>query len=262
MKKKWEDEEYRRKATEQNKKRWEDLLYKEKMINAYKNRWKDEEYRKNHSDKMIEKWKDEEYREDVTKAIKIGTNSKSCIKKHKQITKKFWTQKNRERFGKQIKEKWAVEEYRKKQTDERIERWKDEEYRKNHSDKMIEKWKDEEYANKHFKSTTNYKELTLPSGRVVKLQGYEPQVLEQLLTEYNEHDIYCEVKSINNELGKILYNFEGKERRYYPDFYIKSTNTIIEVKSQWTFDKWKEKNLAKEQACLQQGFNFEFMIIK
>jgi hypothetical protein len=50
-------------------------------------------------------------------------------------------------------------------------------------------------------------------------------------------------------------------RNYFPDIYIKSTNTIIEVKSQWTFDNWKEKNLAKEQACLQQGFNFEFIIL-
>ncbi len=26
------------------------------------------------------------------------------------------------------------------------------------------------------------------------------------------------------------------------------------------YNKWKEKNLAKEQACLQQGFNFMFII--
>jgi hypothetical protein len=126
---------------------------------------------------------------------------------------------------------------------------------------MIEKWKDEKYAEEHFKSSVKYKEFTLPSGRVIKLQGYEPQVLEQLLQIYSEEDIVCEIKFINKEIGKILYNFEGKERRYYPDFYIKSTNTIIEVKSQWTFNLHKEKNLAKEQACLQQGFNFQFMIL-
>ena len=64
-----------------------------------------------------------------------------------------------------------------------------------------------------------------------------------------------------NFVGKIQYIFKNTKRTYYHDFYIKSTNTIIEVKSQWTFDKWKEKNLAKQKACLEQGFNFEFIIL-
>jgi hypothetical protein len=62
-------------------------------------------------------------------------------------------------------------------------------------------------------------------------------------------------------LGRIKYlMLDGTEHTYYPDFYIKSTNTIIEVKSAWTYENWKEKNLAKQKACLEQGFKFEFII--
>ena len=34
----------------------------------------------------------------------------------------------------------------------------------------------------------------------------------------------------------------------------------IEVKSTWTYNKQKEKNLLKQQACLDIGFKFKFMI--
>jgi len=30
------------------------------------------------------------------------------------------------------------------------------------------------------------------------------------------------------------------------------------VKSNWTYDLEKEKNLAKQKGCLEQGFKFEF----
>jgi hypothetical protein len=124
-------------------------------------------------------------------------------------------------------------------------------------------WNDEKWVYEHFKSCVKYKEYTMPSGKIVKLQGYEPQVLTELLKIYSEDDIVIGVKEIFKYTGRIKYlMIDGSEHTYYPDFYIKSTNTIIEVKSQWTFDKWKEKNLAKEQACLQQGLKFDFKIIR
>lgn len=77
----------------------------------------------------------------------------------------------------------------------------------------------------------------LPSGRIVKIQGYEPQVLDELLKTYVENDIVIGVKEMNKTIGQIKYEFEGRLKTYYPNFYIKSENKIIEVKSQWTFDK-------------------------
>lgn len=60
----------------------------------------------------------------------------------------------------------------------------------------------------------------------------------------------------------ICLDFEGKKRRYYPDIFIPHQNRIIEVKSKYTFEKDKEKNLLKSLACKKLGFNFEFRIYK
>jgi hypothetical protein len=128
-------------------------------------------------------------------------------------------------------------------------------------ERSIELWKDPVFANKMICAMHKYKEYVMPSGAVVKLQGYEPQVLTELLKTYSEDDIIIGIKEMNAEIGRIQYTFNGTQHTYYPDFYIKSTNTIVEVKSKYTFEIHKEKNLAKEHACLQQGFNFVFKII-
>jgi hypothetical protein len=53
---------------------------------------------------------------------------------------------------------------------------------------------------------------------------------------------------------------DGKLHSYYPDLFIKSKNMIVEVKSMWTYNKDKEKNLLKKEACLSMGYLFEFRI--
>jgi len=124
------------------------------------------------------------------------------------------------------------------------------------SDLMIAKWKTDSYSKLWLKQCFTYKDFEMPSGRIVKLQGYEPQILSRLLLDYDENDII-----IGKDIEfKIYYKYNGKERRYFPDFYIKSTNTIVEVKSKYTYELHKEKNIAKEDACLIQGFKFIFEI--
>ena len=59
---------------------------------------------------------------------------------------------------------------------------------------------------------------------------------------------------------KKLRVYHHKERLYYPDIFIKSENLLIEVKSKYTFDLHKEKNLTKQQEYIKQGYNFEFKI--
>jgi hypothetical protein len=107
-----------------------------------------------------------------------------------------------------------------------------------------------------------YKEYEMPSGKIVKLQGYEPQVLAELLKVYSEDDIVTGIKEMNENLGRISYTYENISRTYYPDFYIKSTNTIIEVKSSYTYKMHESQNNAKKDACIQLGYNFEFKIYK
>lgn len=129
-----------------------------------------------------------------------------------------------------------------------------------HSEFMLKYWSNPENLIKRCDHGIYY-DYELPSGKIVKIQGYEPAVLTKLLKLYNEDDIVIGVKEMNKEIGQIKYMFDYNVHTYYPDFYIKSEHKIIEVKSKWTYEKWKEKNLAKEQACLQQGFNFEFIIL-
>ena len=105
------------------------------------------------------------------------------------------------------------------------------------------------------------KDYTLPSGKIVKIQGFEHIVLDELFSRgYLESDvIICDI-AIENKIGKILYQFEGKTKRYFPDIYIVSENKIIEVKSDYTFNVAKAMNLAKQEACIKSGFTFSFEI--
>jgi hypothetical protein len=54
----------------------------------------------------------------------------------------------------------------------------------------------------------------------------------------------------------IKYFFNKKIRVYYPDFFIPSKNLIIEIKSSYYYNKYKEQNKEKEKAVVSGGFNF------
>lgn len=58
---------------------------------------------------------------------------------------------------------------------------------------------------------------------------------------------------------KIKYQYKGKSRWYYPDFYIKELDLIVEVKSVWTYNLHKEMNDAKKQFTLCQGYDIIFI---
>ena len=118
-----------------------------------------------------------------------------------------------------------------------------------------------ETIEKRNRSKYQWKEYTLPSGKIVKVQGYENKYLNELfLNGYNEKDIFISNRDIENQIGKIFYFDNMQQRRYFPDFYIKSENKIIEVKSKYTYKINEIINLNKKQACLDLGFNFKFII--
>ena len=108
------------------------------------------------------------------------------------------------------------------------------------------------------KSGKHWKEFEMPSGNIVKLQGYEGQAINDLLKNGIQEvqiDIHC--KSIKKE---FMYYFNGMYRSYLPDIYIPTTNTIIEVKSQYIYNKEKIQNINKAKCCVAQGYMFEFWI--
>jgi hypothetical protein len=55
-------------------------------------------------------------------------------------------------------------------------------------------------------------------------------------------------------------NRMDKKKRYYPDFFIKDENIIIEVKSKYTYEVELEKNKLKEKASREIGFNYRLII--
>lgn len=106
-----------------------------------------------------------------------------------------------------------------------------------------------------------YHDFEFPSGKICRVQGYEPRVLTKLLSEYNEEDIIVGVQNIINEVGFFIYELDGIKHRYYPDIYIKPEKLVIEVKSNYTFNKEKEKNLLKRQSVLNKNIKFKFIIL-
>ena len=107
----------------------------------------------------------------------------------------------------------------------------------------------------------SYYDFEFPSGKVVRVQGYEPKVLTKLVVDYSEDDIIVGVQNIIDEIGFFHYEYENETHRYYPDIYIKSENRVIEVKSTYTFNKEKEKNLLKRESVLNKNINFNFIIL-
>lgn len=100
------------------------------------------------------------------------------------------------------------------------------------------------------------KDYTFPSGKLVRVQGYEPFAIDYLLQFYNESAINIEtfIKP------RITYLIELKKHYYFPDIYIPKDNLIVEVKSIYTYNKNKPKNMLKRQACIDSGYKFRFMI--
>ena len=109
--------------------------------------------------------------------------------------------------------------------------------------------------NKQVNSSFNYKNFILSTGKVIKLQGYEPQVLNFILVNkiFSENDFDFDSKL------SISY-FNKTNRKYFPDFYLPLRNLIIEVKSFYTFFKDLEANMIKRQKCLDLGYNYNFYI--
>ena len=219
-------EEFIEKMKTETTSRWTTNEYRNKVVSAIQDSRTDE-YKKCLSERMINQWQDAEFREKMDHIMKSDA-------------------------------------YKTKLRDSRNTEFWDEYYdNENNKQKMSARsrmlWTNAEYIEKMNKSY-KYKKYEMPSGKIVNLQGYENYALSELLLHYEESDIILERKNIINTIGLIKYEFLGNTHTYFPDFYIKSVNTIIEVKSNYTFNANKEKNLAKEHACQQQGFNFKFMI--
>lgn len=102
------------------------------------------------------------------------------------------------------------------------------------------------------------KDYVMPSGKVVRVQGYEGHAITMLLETYRENDIVTDTA----EIPVITYiGLDHKEHKYYPDIFIPKERLIIEVKSSYTYAADLPQNLLKRDASIAEGYEFQFMII-
>lgn len=101
-----------------------------------------------------------------------------------------------------------------------------------------------ELFEKAMKNSFMRKPYTLPSGKIIYIQGYEWMCLDYLFkNNISENDIITGVK----EVPEVRYLIDGEpsERYYYMDIYIQSQDKAIEVKSTYTYGTECAKNRAK-----------------
>jgi len=99
-------------------------------------------------------------------------------------------------------------------------------------------------------------------GKVVHLQGYEPQALKWLRdnTNLKPEDV---VAGDVDKIPMITYfdTQQKKLRNYYPDFYIPKENTVVEVKSDFTFLDGLRNLKDKKEGVEDSGYQFSLMVM-
>jgi hypothetical protein len=115
-----------------------------------------------------------------------------------------------------------------------------------------------EIMDKCSKNAYKLKNYILPSGNILKIQGYENYALDEILqNSILEEDI------INGCLNvpEIWYEDEiQKKHRHYVDIFIPSQHKMIEVKSTWTAEKKKDNIFLKQKACKNLGYLYEIWV--
>ena len=102
----------------------------------------------------------------------------------------------------------------------------------------------------------HYKDYMLPSGNVIKYQGYENTALDELIQLYEEEDIGIG----RSNVPTIEYHVGNVKHVYFPDLFIKSENKIIEVKSLWTITLTRGNVEEKALATIAAGYKYEIWV--
>ena len=110
-----------------------------------------------------------------------------------------------------------------------------------------------EIADKCSINSYKIKKYKFPSGKEVKVQGYEPFALDELVKNFNENNIVVGCCNV----PKIKYLDEnGKQHIHFVDIFIPSLNRCIEVKSTWTMEKKKDCVFLKQKSAKNLGYEY------
>ena len=106
------------------------------------------------------------------------------------------------------------------------------------------------------KSAYKSYDYQFPSGKTIRLQGYEKYAIKILLQNFKEDDIITN----RDKVPEVwFYDENGKKHRYFIDIFILSQNKGIEVKSVWTLKK--NNVFLKQEAFKDHGYICEIWII-
>lgn len=109
-----------------------------------------------------------------------------------------------------------------------------------------------------FDAGVKFRDYTFPSGRVVKIQGFEDKGLDYILSTLYKNPITGKPVTedeiiVGKQIGCFKYTLDDKEHRYYPDIHIKDTNLYIEIKSTFTLNSKYDINMAKFKGMQNHG---------
>ena len=96
---------------------------------------------------------------------------------------------------------------------------------------------------------TGFKAKKFKNTDIYYRGSYELDFLEKYYDYYND---------IKNG-PPVKYVYKGKSKIYFPDFYIPSLNLIIEIKSSYYYNKYRNICDAKKHACI--SMNYKYMLI-
>jgi hypothetical protein len=97
------------------------------------------------------------------------------------------------------------------------------------------------------------KDYNLPSGKIIKVQGYEDDFLNYIFknNKLQEQDF-----NFNDRIRIELSKNNVKHKHYYPDFHIPKYNLIIEIKSNYIYELQKKLNEKKKKETINAGYNY------
>lgn len=111
------------------------------------------------------------------------------------------------------------------------------------------------------RKNNNYAKVGYKLGkRTVQVQGYEPYALAHLV---DVEGISPDRIRVGDDVPVIKYfdAKEGKVRRHYPDIFIPSKNTLVEVKSPYLFLKGLRSLKLKRKGAKAVGYKYRVCVI-
>jgi hypothetical protein len=119
---------------------------------------------------------------------------------------------------------------------------------------------------KTIKSINRTKPYSFPSGKEIRIMGYEDLALNWIQTKINsvlKRTIKEEEILVGSDVPYFQYEDDvGKKRIYYPDISIKNTDLIIEVKSVYIFNLNPKLNYSKFKAVSNSGKTLQVYLYK